>query len=288
MARSTSSSQPGCPGVKMAWLSRRRESNCSLMRARGRGHGIGQEPVRRDVGGRAADERDLGVAVEVDFLDVIVELEILDGLRPVAEFGIPSGFAYGFAHAHERLDLRVFAQEVRVAIEDELPGQLGRALRRKLGRGRLGAAHVEQRAVNVIHCHESCRHASRGAQEFAPGHPLPRRELVGQHLEPRFHPALGGGLRNRHILVAGDDLGRDRPIERSEFCRQQRLALLIGQQIHWAAPSKNSAGRGPAHDTGGYNPLLFPPNLHGRESNQRKVAHPLAGRSILCDIGVPR
>ena len=70
-------------------------------RAGRRSHGIGQEPIRRNIRGRAADQRDLRVAVEVDFLDVVVELEVLDSLRLVDQVQIPSSLAHRFAHAQE-------------------------------------------------------------------------------------------------------------------------------------------------------------------------------------------
>lgn len=88
-------------------------------RAGRRSHGIGQEPIRRNIRGRAADQRDLRVAVEVDFLDVVVELEVLDSLRLVDQVQIPSSLAHRFAHAQESLDLRVVAQELSAA--DALP-----------------------------------------------------------------------------------------------------------------------------------------------------------------------
>ena len=43
-------------------------------------HFVGEEPVAGDFRGRAGDQSDFGVAIEEDFLVVVVVLEVLDGL----------------------------------------------------------------------------------------------------------------------------------------------------------------------------------------------------------------
>src|SRR5215831_19834460 len=116
MARSIASSHPGWPGVKMAWLSI---------------HLVGEEPILRNVGRRAGDQRHLGVAVEEDLLVVVGELQVLDRLLLPRERRVPSGLADRLPLAHETHDAGVVAKEVRVAIHDELVLQRLRALLRR-------------------------------------------------------------------------------------------------------------------------------------------------------------
>src|SRR5690242_18823037 len=84
-AWSSASIQPGCPGVKIAWASSRR---------------------------RAADQRDLGIAVEEDLLEVVVELQVLEGLRLAGQPRVPARPAHRLAHAREAGQARIVLEEV--------------------------------------------------------------------------------------------------------------------------------------------------------------------------------
>ncbi len=141
-------------------------------RARIRLHFVGKEPVARLLRSRARNERDLGVAVEVDFLEVVRELEVFERLRLADQRRVPAGLAHGFARAHEIRQPGVVAQEVRVHVHDELVGEGPGALVRHVRRRGLGAAHAEVRAVDVVHRGERRRHAGSGLEEFAPAHAL--------------------------------------------------------------------------------------------------------------------
>ena len=125
--------------MKIAWDNMRlRAGELVHLGARLGLHLVGEEPVARLLGGRARDQRDLGVAVEEDLLEVVLELQILEGLGLARERRVPARLAHRLARAHEALEARVVAQEMRVHVHDELVRQRLRALVRQLGRRGLG------------------------------------------------------------------------------------------------------------------------------------------------------
>ena len=141
-------------------------------------HLVGEEPVTRDVRRRRRDQRDLGVAVEIDFLEVVVELQVLEGLRLADQRRIPSGLADSLARADEILQPRVVTQEVCVHVHDELVFErVGALLRHRRRRG-LGAARVENCAERVVQRDEARRHAGRALEELPSAEALLAAELV--------------------------------------------------------------------------------------------------------------
>src|SRR5262249_52091097 len=88
-----------------------------------------------------------------------------------------------------------------------------------------GAAHAEDRPINVVHGDERRRHAGGRLEELAAAHPLVLRELVAQLLDARLDSLLLRGLGRRRGLVAGDELRRGR---RREGCGLGRQPLHGG------------------------------------------------------------
>ena len=86
------------------------------------------------------------------------------------------------------------------------------ALARSCHRRRRGLrlAHLEQRAVDLVHRDERRSHAGSGLEEAAAVEALLPAEIVGHREQPRFHLALPFVLRVGIEFVACDDLGRDR------------------------------------------------------------------------------
>jgi len=84
---------------------------------------VSQEPILLDVGQRRGDQRDLRVAVEEHLLHVITELQVLDRLLLGGELLVPAGLADRGSHRDEVHDARVVAQEMRMAVDDELRRQ---------------------------------------------------------------------------------------------------------------------------------------------------------------------
>ena len=181
-------------------------------------HVIGEEPVLRHLGGRTRDERDLGVRVEEDLLEVIVELQVLKRLRLTGEAGIPSGPSHRLALAHEALETRVVAEEMRVGVHHELPGQALGPLRRHVLVGGLGQARVEEGAEHLVHGHIGRRHPAGGAEEGAAREPPPAAELVAQSLRraPRRAAARRSGAREstRRSRRSGWEPAPERPPSR--------------------------------------------------------------------------
>ena len=204
-------------------------------------HVIGEEPVLRHLGGRARDERDLGVRVEEDLLEVIVELQVLKCLRLPSEAGIPAGPSDRLALAHEALEARVVAEEMRVGVHHELSGEPPGALRRQVLVGGLGQARVEEGAEHLVHGHVGRRHPAGGAEEGAAGEPPLATELVAQRRDARLDAPLLGALGRGKILVARHDLGGNRPRKGRCLGRFESPQLVVTQEPHGVLPSR----RGP-------------------------------------------
>ena len=172
------------------------------------------------VGRRVGQQRDLGVAVEEHFLEVIVEFQVGDGLFLAAEFGVPAGFADRGAHGDEIGQPGVVAQEMRVGVEDVLALQRNGALVGHLRRGGLRFGDREQLAVDLVHCQEGGRHAGCGLEEAAAADALALREAVAHFGQPVLDLLLLRGLAFREVFVAGDDLGGDREAVRQILGRR--------------------------------------------------------------------
>ena len=194
-------------------------------------HLVGEEPVLRYLRGGAANARHLGVAVEIDFLQVVGEHQVVDRLLLVSEPGVPAGLAHGLALIDESHDLGARTQKMRVHVHDELAGQLFRAIVRVLGLCSLGRRHTEDRPVGVVHGEECGRHAGRGLEEATPAHAQalghPRSHLLDASLE--F--ALLLRLQTGHEFVArnrlhGDGRGKQR------FGGGQLFQLVGGKHAH--------------------------------------------------------
>ena len=141
-------------------------------------HLVGEEPVRRDIGRRAAETGDLGIAVEENLLDVVGELEVFQGLGFAHQRRVPAGLANRLAGAHEVLQARVIAQEVGMHVHDELLGERLGALVGHLRRGRFGATHRIERPIGVVHGDKGRRHPCRSREEGAPAHALLRAPVL--------------------------------------------------------------------------------------------------------------
>ena len=173
-------------------------------------HLVGQEPVVRDLRRRVRQQRDLGVAVEEHLLEVIVELQVGDGLFLATQFGIPAGFPDSAAHGDEVGQPGVVAQEMGMRVEHILALQGNGPFIGHLRCGGLGLGHREHLAVNLVHRQEGSRHAGCGLEEPAPADTLALGQAVAHFGQPVLDLLLLPGLAFRKILVAGNDLRRDR------------------------------------------------------------------------------
>ena len=170
--------------------------------ARLRLHVVGQEPILGHFRRRAADAGDLGVAVEIDFLEVIREHQVVDRLFLVGERGVPSRLADRFALVHEGLDAGARTQEVRVHVHDELIGQLLRPLVSPVRFGGFRARHAVEGPVRIVHREKCARHSGRGLEEAPPAHPEALGHLRADLLDARLELPLLAGLRTGHELIA--------------------------------------------------------------------------------------
>ncbi len=202
---------------------------------------VGQEIPARVVEGRAREQRHLGVAVDEDLLHVVLELVARQGVL-APQHGVPVLLGV-FGEVEEPLLLEVVAHEVRLGIDDELPGQRLRAQVGDTRRGGFGAAHLEDGTEHVVHGEEGRRHAGARGQELAPAQAVLRREITRQLRHPGLDAALLRRLRQRVVFAVRDDLGRNRPSERRDFGRCGALELGVAEIVrHGSPPSSVSPG----------------------------------------------
>ena len=242
MARSTSSIQPGVARREdRVATAAARAGRLVHLGARVELHLVGQEPVARLLRRRAADQRHLGVAVEIDLLEPVRILQVLDRLRLADEAGIPAGLADRLASAHETFEPRVVAQEVRVHVHDELVFQPVGARLGEIDALRLGRRGAVERAIDLVHGDEGRRHAGGGLEEAAAGQACSCAELVAEPLHARLDllllPVCGIGQE----LVARDDLRRHRRREGRRFRGQQIHGDLLGRAAYFIG--ENAVGR---------------------------------------------
>ena len=194
-------------------------------------HLVGEEPVLRHFRGSAADAGHLGIAVEIDLLEVVREHQIVDRLLLLPQRRIPSRLAHRVALVDEGLDPRSRPEEVRVHVHDELLGELLRPRIGVLGGGRLRLGHAEEAPVGAVHGEERRRHSRGRLEEATPAHAEMGRGLGAHRLHSRFELALLGRLRTRHELIARDALHRDR--RRKQRLRRDELRkLFLGKETH--------------------------------------------------------
>jgi hypothetical protein len=106
-----------------------------------------------------------------------------------------------------------------VHVHDELAGEPLRPLVGHVRALGLGAAHAEDRPVDVVHRDERRGHAGGRLEEASAAHALVLRQLVAQLLDARLDLLLLRGLRRGRELVARDELGRDRRRKGRGFSR---------------------------------------------------------------------
>jgi hypothetical protein len=163
--------------------------------ARLKDHVVGEEPIFGNIGRRVADQRDLGVAVEIDFLKVVVILQVVDTLRLVADLFVPAGLADRFAHFDEVHQLGVVAQEVRVRVHDELARESLGALVGHFRSLRFGGRGVEQQSVDLVHRDEAGGHAGGALEEAAAREALSGCDRIGHVDKAGLHFLLLRRLR---------------------------------------------------------------------------------------------
>ena len=116
------------------------------------------------------------------------------------------------------LVVEVVAHEMRLDIENELPGEALRARPRQLRLARLGRVDLEHAAaVDLVHGQKSGGHAAARLHELPAAQAEPLAVGVGQLEDAPLDALLRLALRRRKILAIGHDLGRYRGCGRSRL-----------------------------------------------------------------------
>ncbi len=159
------------------------------------------------VHGRAGQYRHIRIAVDINFLDVIGELQAIQ--RDLAfHVGIPVRFCPLGETGY--VCLIIVAHEMRLAIENELPGEFTGALMRRARARCLGFCHLVDRTKHVVHRDKGGRHAGRRCEKLPATHAVVFAEMIGKLLDPYLDLFLLGSLRRWIELAVGNHLRRYR------------------------------------------------------------------------------
>ena len=198
---------------------------------------VGQKPPARVVERRAAQERDVGVAVVVDLLHII--LEFVAGKRGDAFLLHPRVpvLARKVRKPKQLLVIEVVTHEMGLDIEDELIGEALGARQHQFGLAGLGGRDLENIAVDVIHGEERRRHAAACVQEL----PAAQAEVLAVHVRELVDPCLDlplrRALRGREIFAVGNNLSRYRRCRRCRLrARDETLLSLTKPSAHGSPP----------------------------------------------------
>ena len=198
---------------------------------------VGQKPPARVIERRAAQERDVGVAVVVDLLHII--LEFVAGKRGDAFLLHPRVpvLARKVRKPKQLLVIEVVTHEMGLDIEDELISEALGARQHQFGLAGLGGRDLEDIAVDVVHGEKRRRHAAACVQEL----PAAQAEVLAVHVRELVDPCLDlllrRALRGRKILAVGNNLGRYRRCRRCRLrARDETLFSLTEPAAHGSPP----------------------------------------------------
>ena len=180
----------------------------------------------------------MGVAVEVDFLEEIVELIHFQCDAPGRSEGrIPAVVRSIASQIGVFVPCIVIADEMHLAIEHELLSEFFLPRQRSARVFLFVSIDGEDRTVDLVHRHKSRRHAHRATQELAEVHALFPAIAFRQAFDPRLNLALLLVLWQRIKLGVGNHLGRDGRAECRLFGRSKPGKLTITQKSHCKLPS---------------------------------------------------
>src|SRR5262245_12913424 len=224
--------------------SNRREPAKSLMISRALT--IGQEPPGWIIERRAAQQRQAGVAVVIDLLDVA--LELIPGERRDALFlhlRAPV-LASESGEAQELLVLEIVANEMGLDIENKLSGQTLRSRQHQLRLVCLRPLDLEYVAIDFVHGEEGRSHAAARLHELAPAQAKPLAADVGQLQHPPLDALLCLALWRRKIFSVRHYLRRYRGCSRNRFSTgDQTLFSFTEPTSHWRPPLTSLAAARP-------------------------------------------
>ena len=190
---------------------------------------VRQEPPVRIVERRAAQQRQAGVTVVIDLLDVVLELVLGERWRRLLQLGIPV-LAGERGQPQDPGVVEVIAYEMGLHIEDELTGEALRACLHQLGLVRLGGRDLEHaRPVDLVHRQERRGHAAARLQELPPAQAESLAVLVRQLEDAPLDVLLRLALGWREILAVRHDLGRYRGCGRSSFGTDDQTLLSLAE-----------------------------------------------------------
>src|SRR5262245_4246779 len=198
---------------------------------------VGQEPPGWIIEWRAAQQRQAGVAVVVDLLDVV--LELVPGERRGALFlhlWVPV-LARESGEAQQLLVLEVIANEVGLDIENELSGQALCPRQHQLRLVRFGRVDLKYVAIDLVHGEKGRSHAAARLHKLPSTEANPLAADVGQLQHPAFDALLCLTLRRREVFSIGHDLCRYRGCGGSRFSSGYQALFSFAEPTTHRRPS---------------------------------------------------
>ena len=128
---------------------------------------VGEQPPVRVIKRRARQQRNGGITVKKNFLEVIVHFVTRQIGGNTANIWIDFGTLSPFGQTQQAFFLEVVANEVSLIIKNELTFVFGFAVACSIRVSDFCRIDIKNVTVNHIHGHEGSSHARRRGQKFA-------------------------------------------------------------------------------------------------------------------------
>ncbi len=158
---------------------------------------VGQNPHIRIVEGCTAQQPHLGVAVEKDLFEKILELVPAQLEADLIEHGGVPVLRRELTEAEDTLILIIVPHEMQLIIKYKLSGQRRGSIGRSIWLGNFCFGDGKDRPIDLVHGEKRRRHSRGGLQKFAAIHPHLLAVEIGQRRDSRFCLSVcGSGLNS--------------------------------------------------------------------------------------------
>src|SRR5262245_19624889 len=190
---------------------------------------VGKQPPGGIIEGRAGQERDVGVAVVIDLLDVVLEFVANERIGVALERRIPV-LGGELCQIQQFLVVEIVAHEMRLHVENELTAQALRPCPGELGLARLGRVDLEYAgAIDLVHGEKGSGHAAARLHELPAAQSETLAVVVGELKDAPLDALLRLALRRRKIFTIGHNLRWDRRGGGSRLCTCHQPLLSFTQ-----------------------------------------------------------
>ena len=169
---------------------------------------VGEQPPVRVIKRRARQQRNGGITVKKNFLEVIVHFVTRQIGGNTANIGIDFGTLSPFGQTQQAFFLEVVANEVSLIIKNELTFVFGFAVACGIRVFDFCRIDIKYVAVNHVHGHEGGSHTRGRSQKFAASCVVTLGFFVSNFFDQELNLFLLFCLRHRVVFAIGDNLCR--------------------------------------------------------------------------------